>query len=154
MSAIRVDTVIDAVLSELLTALGKFPTWPTDPLHAVAILGEEFGELTRAVMQASYEPHKGGPAEVRAEVLQTAAMAIRFLVGLDAYQYRAGEQQQPLLDWGNRVALSPAVAPAEPSHCESCLPAQVDAVAWDEDGTGLCDRCARAEGWIGHGGGA
>lgn len=39
------------VLAELERATRKFPTWPTDPLHAVVVLGEEFGELTKAVLE-------------------------------------------------------------------------------------------------------
>ncbi len=38
--------IIEAVKAELTRATAKFPTWPTDPLHALAVLGEEFGELT------------------------------------------------------------------------------------------------------------
>lgn len=38
------------VMDEVRRATQKFPTWPNDPLHAVAILGEEFGELTKAVL--------------------------------------------------------------------------------------------------------
>ena len=35
------------ILAELERATEKFPTWPTDPLHALAVLGEEFDELTK-----------------------------------------------------------------------------------------------------------
>ena len=37
----------DRITAELARAVKKFPTWPTDPLHALAVLGEEFGELTK-----------------------------------------------------------------------------------------------------------
>ena len=46
------------VIAELGKALRKFPTWPTDPLHALAVLGEEYGELNKAMLQLVYEPHK------------------------------------------------------------------------------------------------
>lgn len=82
------------ILEEVGRAIAKFPTWPTDPLHAVAVLGEEFGELTKAVLQSVYEPHKSTPQDVREEAIQTAAMALRFVASLDAYAYRAGEQHQ------------------------------------------------------------
>lgn len=75
------------VLLEVERASRKFPTWPTDPLHAVAIVGEEAGELTKAVVQAVYEPHKSGLVDVRAEAVQTAAMAIRFLLSLGRYEF-------------------------------------------------------------------
>lgn len=93
------------VVAELGKALRKFPTWPTDPLHALAVLGEEYGELNKAMLQLVYEPHKTSAAEVRAEAIQTAAMALRLLVSLDAYEYRRAEQhQQPAL----AVVLHPA----------------------------------------------
>ena len=83
-----------AVEEELERAVRKFPTWPTDPLHALAVLGEEFGELTKEVLQLTYEPHKSTLADVRTEAIQTAAMALRFAKSLDAYEYKRGEQHQ------------------------------------------------------------
>lgn len=82
------------IIAELERATQKFPTWPTDPLHAVAVLGEEYGELVKAVLQLVYEPHKSTAAEVRKEAIQTAAMAMRFVMSLDQYQYKRGDQHQ------------------------------------------------------------
>lgn len=79
---------LQLVMDEVDRATLKFPTWPTDPLHAVAILGEEFGELTKAVLQTIYEPHKVREGELRAEAIQTAAMALRFLASMDRYEFR------------------------------------------------------------------
>ena len=84
----------EPVIMELARATAKFPTWPTDPLHALAVLGEEFGELTKAVLQSVYEPDKSSPEDVRTEAIQTAAMALRFVASLDAYKYRRGEQHE------------------------------------------------------------
>lgn len=84
----------DAIYAELDKALAKFPTWPTDPLHAVGVVGEEYGELVKAVLQLTYEPHKCSMDDVREEAIQTAAMAIRFVRSLDAYQFKAGEQHK------------------------------------------------------------
>lgn len=80
-------TALATVLSEITKATEKFPTWPTDPLHALAVLGEEFGEFTKAVLQRTYEPQKSTAEDVRIEAIQTAAMAIRFLMSLDDYQH-------------------------------------------------------------------
>lgn len=80
------------VFDEIERAVAKFPTWPTDPLHALAVLGEEFGELTKATLQAVYEPHKSSMADVRAEAIQTAAMALRFLESLDRYELITADQ--------------------------------------------------------------
>ncbi len=75
------------VMEEVARATSKFPTWPTDPLHAVAVLGEEFGELTKAVLQTTYEPHKVAEGELRMEAIQTAAMSLRFLASLGTYEF-------------------------------------------------------------------
>lgn len=96
------ERVASDVLTEIKRAVAKFPTWPTDPLHAVAVVGEECGELTKAVLQSVYEPHKATLADVRAEAVQTAAMAIRFLVSLDAGAYREATPEQHAQD-GCRV---------------------------------------------------
>lgn len=80
--------MIDDILAELERATTKFPTWPTDPLHALAVLGEEFGELNKAMLQLTYEPHKTSGEEVRTEAIQTAAMALRLAMSLDVYEYR------------------------------------------------------------------
>jgi hypothetical protein len=88
------DGPIALILDELRRAVIKFPTWPTDPLHALAVLGEEFGELTKATLQTTYEPHKSSHDEVRTEAIQTAAMALRFVISLDRYEYAQGVQHQ------------------------------------------------------------
>jgi NTP pyrophosphatase (non-canonical NTP hydrolase) len=91
------DTIQD-VRVELKRATAKFPMWPTDPLHALAIIGEEFGELTKAVLQHTYEPDKGVTrADIREEAIQTAAMAMRWATSLSVYEYAPGQQhvQEP-----------------------------------------------------------
>lgn len=87
------------IAAELDRAVSKFPTWPTDPLHALAVLGEEFGELTKAMLQRTYEPHKGVTLEdIREEAIQTAAMAIRLVHSLGFYVYTAGPQHSQTED--------------------------------------------------------
>ncbi len=89
---------LNAVFSEVERAMRKFPTWPTDPLHALAVLGEEFGELTKEALQLVYEPHKTNMTEVRKEAIQTAAMALRFVASLDRYEFIPGIQHvQPTM---------------------------------------------------------
>lgn len=82
------------IYAEMARATEKYPTWPTDPLHALAVLGEEFGELTKAVLQHTYEPHKASRDDVRAEAIQVAAMAVRFAASLDQYTYSPGNQHR------------------------------------------------------------
>lgn len=97
--------IMDEIGKELARAVAKFPTWPTDPLHALAVLGEEYGELTQAVLQHIYEPYTGEPDDrtgetsnsasaVRSEAIQTAAMAIRFLIGLESGMYKFNPSEQ------------------------------------------------------------
>lgn len=80
------------VFKELERAIEKFPTWPTDPLHALAILGEEFGELNKAMLQFTYEPGKTSTDEIKTEAIQTAAMALRLIMSLNDYKYAPSEQ--------------------------------------------------------------
>lgn len=86
------DELLEEIKRELQRATKKFPNWPTDPLHAVAVLGEEFGELTKSALQNTYEPEKTSLEELRMEAIQTAAMAIRFTMSLDQYKYNQSEQ--------------------------------------------------------------
>lgn len=86
--------VIEDVKAELARATAKFPTWPTDPLHALAVLGEEYGELNKAMLQLTYEPGKATAADVREEAIQTAAMALRLAMSLDRYEYKRGPQHE------------------------------------------------------------
>jgi hypothetical protein len=88
----KLDKVYTDVKTELDFALRKFPTWPTRALDAVGVLNEEVGELNKEVLQMTYEPHKTDKDKIRKEATQAAAMALRFLLSLDEYDYAAGEQ--------------------------------------------------------------
>lgn len=71
---ISLKTHVD-VDQEVMRASALHPTWPTDPIHAAAIVAEEAGEAVRAALRLTYE---GGSAEeLRTELIQTAATAIR-----------------------------------------------------------------------------
>lgn len=94
---------IAEILNEVRRATAKFPTWPTDPLHALAVLGEEYGELNKAMLQLTYEPHKTSAEEVRKEAIQTAAMALRLAISLERYEYsRCPQHEQESLHNGQR----------------------------------------------------
>lgn len=69
--------IIGEVLDELLRAETKYPDWPTDLIHQVAIMQEESGEAIRAALNHVY--HGEPLADVRAELVQTAAMCLRCL---------------------------------------------------------------------------
>lgn len=85
------DIVIE-VLAELSRAQAKFPKWPTDPVHAAAIVAEECGEVQKAVLEAVYEPHKCGRPHVRLEAKQAAAMCLRFMLSLENYEWYHAKQ--------------------------------------------------------------
>jgi hypothetical protein len=65
------------VENELSQARKKFPYWPTDLIHASAIVGEESGELLQASLKYTYE--KGSIEDCDKEAIQCLAMCIRFL---------------------------------------------------------------------------
>lgn len=88
----HLNDVISLIRAELDRAVTKFPTWPTDIIHAAAVVSEESGELSKAVLQCVYEPHKSDLKDVRDEAVQTAAMAIRFLLSINSYDLVTSEQ--------------------------------------------------------------
>ena len=69
------------IFSEIIKAEKKFPWWPEDIIHAVAILQEECGELVKACLQSYYQ--HGDIEEVKKELVQTGAMVFRFAIGLE-----------------------------------------------------------------------
>lgn len=97
------DSIVAEIRQELVRATTKFPTWPTDPLHAKAIIDEEAGEIAKAILEHLYEPHKGVTrADIHAEVVQTACMAIRWLLSEHLYVFERSHQH-------NQTPLSPGV---------------------------------------------
>lgn len=78
------EEVIALINHEIDRAERKFPTFPKDPLHASGVVSEEAGELAQAAVQWTYEG--GSRDQCQIEAIQTAAMAIRFLVALDAME--------------------------------------------------------------------
>jgi len=89
------DEAFERARAELTRARKKFPLWPADPFVALAVLQEEVGELTKAVLQSIYEPNKQVTADdIIAEGVQVAAMAVRFLVNLDRYNYVPNSQME------------------------------------------------------------
>lgn len=79
------EHILTAVLTELERAKSKFPQWPTDPIHAAAIVSEESGELIRAAVMHVYE--NAPESDCYKEAIQTAVVALRFLEGIEANHY-------------------------------------------------------------------
>lgn len=137
-------------LGELRRATEKFPTWPTDPLHALAVLGEEFGELTKAVLQHTYEPHKSTRSDVRKEAIQTAAMALRFVMSLDAYQFarcaQHDQEEVPERDESPHAALAALRAWCPPEYIQDveAVRAEFNRLSSDNRRLQLADEAIKA----------
>jgi hypothetical protein len=89
-----VDEAIELIRAEIGKAATKFPTWPTRAIDAGNVVSEEAGELAKACLQATYEKHKETPEGVQMEAVQTGAMAVRFLMSMDRYDYTPGPQHE------------------------------------------------------------
>ncbi len=86
--------IADVISAEVARAARKFPTWPSDPVHAVAVIAEEVGELQKAVLEAVYEPQKASRANIKLEAIQAAAMCWRFIASLGLYTYAPSVQHK------------------------------------------------------------
>ena len=62
------EVVVNEVFAELRRAEAKFPGWPDNIFEQLSIIGEEFGELQQAALQAKYED--GDPSRIREEGIQ------------------------------------------------------------------------------------
>lgn len=78
------ESILNLIIDEYARATSKHPDWPTDIIHASAIVAEESGELTRAALHRTYE--NGSLEAAKKEAIQTAVTAIRFLEELDRYE--------------------------------------------------------------------
>ncbi len=72
------------ITDEYNKAIKKYPDWPTDPIHAAALLGEECGELVQACNDFYYD--NGSLKNMVLEAAQAGAMVIRFLYNIKTYK--------------------------------------------------------------------
>ena len=83
------------VLQELLRAESLYPSWPADPVHASAILCEESGECLKECNNFYFDEKDVDPKvslkNMEKEAVQSAAMGIRFLLGLKDYKRQSEE---------------------------------------------------------------
>ena len=71
------------ILKELERAETIHPFYPIDPFKQLAIMQEEAGEVTKAVLD--WQDGKDTVKHVREELIQTAAMCMRMLKNLDEF---------------------------------------------------------------------
>lgn len=86
MKLTHIDELINA---EFMQAEIKFPGWPKDIVHGVAIIQEECGELVKACLDFFYG--RGTIEQVKKEMAQTGAMVLRFGLHLEDYKPREEE---------------------------------------------------------------
>ena len=79
---------VEAIKDENLLAQQKHTVWPSDPIHASAILNEEAGELTQACIDFYFNHQPSDYDRMREEAIQVGAMALRFLENLERYHRR------------------------------------------------------------------
>ena len=65
---------------ELEKAKSKFPLWPDDVIHSVAVMAEESGECIKAALDLTYSD--GTKEHLEDELIQTAAMCVRCIENL------------------------------------------------------------------------
>lgn len=76
---IKLKALLD-IYSELEAAEKQHPNWPENPFEALAIITEELGELSQALLQYK---HEGGLSEaIRAEAIHVTAMGFRFIINI------------------------------------------------------------------------
>lgn len=88
------EDIIRQIRAEVVRAQDLHPEWPSDPMHALAIVSEEYGEFAKAVLQTTYEFPKSTADDIEEEAIQMAAMAVRFLLSMNKYNYKEGKQHE------------------------------------------------------------
>jgi len=77
-------SILAQIIKEVERAEAIYPRWPEDPIHAAAIIAEESGEIVKACIDFTYD--NGTIKDIETEAIQTAAMCIRFLEHMVAYE--------------------------------------------------------------------
>lgn len=71
------EAIFFCISKELSSAMKKFP----DPVHSLAALSEEVGELNKVMLQYQYEPDKNVTMDdIVGEAIQVASMAVKIIL--------------------------------------------------------------------------
>lgn len=75
--------MLERARREVMRAVNKFDNEPS-PWVTLAALGEEIGELNKAVLESAFEQHKGVTLDnIKNEAMQSMAMLLRLMIELD-----------------------------------------------------------------------
>lgn len=93
MEEVKTETdlqvTLDEVVKELHRLINDFPSWPTDPVHALGLVSEDLGQLHAETSRwiADTESPIGDDikADVRDQAIRMVAMTLRFLVSMVDY---------------------------------------------------------------------
>lgn len=83
----EVSQIVGNLLAELERSEKRSPSWPSDPIEASYILQDKASQLRKAVRKLAYEPHTTSRDDVELAALRSGAMAIRFLMSIDHYDW-------------------------------------------------------------------
>ncbi|MFZ1871929.1 MAG: hypothetical protein WAU54_03925 [Chania sp.] len=93
-----IENAVTDMIVEYHSAVGQHTNWPTDAVHAAAILGEESGETLQAALNFHYG--NGDADSMVEEAIQTGAMAIRFIINAGTYKLPTAEDDTYDFDGG------------------------------------------------------
>jgi hypothetical protein len=74
------EILIGQITAELVRAEMMFPVYPTDVIHAAAIVAEEAGELVRAANNVYHYDSVEHRENLLGEAIQVTASGLRFLM--------------------------------------------------------------------------
>jgi len=96
-----IEEAAQAVIKEYHRACRLYPDWPTDPIHAASILAEESGETLKEANNFywGHKDHLAALKKSEIEAVQSGAMALRYLVGMDRYRARQDRRKWRVWDW-------------------------------------------------------
>lgn len=135
-----IHLIIQAILAELARAEHLHPIWPGqgrrgDHVLAAAILAEEAGEVVKDTN--NYVMHgRGSLGHIHKEAVQTAAMAMRLLLNLEAVErQRINESARRDLQEEHNIYIAgqPITITGAQQHYETLQGSANDSIWWNEE---------------------
>lgn len=75
------------LVEEVEKQVSDFPTWPSDPIHAAAVVASEAGELVQAALDF-FHLRDDKPERIQEAAVRVGAKALRFLSASFGYKRR------------------------------------------------------------------